>query len=69
MTGGEADRVAWKPTQAPRQHSVQYRPRKALLRRAPLNTLAHIASPSFSNSAFLSSNPTSFKHAHLELLI
>ena len=53
MTGGEQDLVAWKPTQAPRQHSVQYIPRKALLRRAPFRTFAQICSPPFSSSAFL----------------
>ena len=53
MTGGEQDLVAWKPTQAPRQHSVQYMLRKALLRRAPFSTFAHISRPPVSSSAFL----------------
>ena len=53
MTGGEQDLVAWKPTQAPRQHSVQYMLKKALLRRAPLSTFAHISCPPVSSSAFL----------------
>ncbi len=53
MTGGEQDLVVWKPTQAPRQHSVQYMPRKALLLSAPFSTLAQIASPPFSSRAFL----------------
>ena len=53
MTGGEQDLVAWKPTQAPRQHSVQYRPRKALLRSVPFRILPHISRPPFSSSALL----------------
>ena len=53
MTGGEQDLVAWKPTQAPRQHSVQYRPRKALLRSVPFAILPQIARPPSWNSAFL----------------
>ena len=53
MTGGEQDWVAWKPTQAPRQHSVQYIPRKALLLRAPFSTLAHISRPPVCSNAFL----------------
>ena len=53
MTGGEQALVAWKPTQAPRQHSVQYMLRKAALRRAPFSTFAHISRPPVSSSAFL----------------
>ena len=53
MTGGEQDLVVWKPTQAPRQHSVQYMLRKALLLRAPLRTFAQMFSPPSANSAFL----------------
>lgn len=53
MTGGEQDLVAWKPTQAPRQHSVQYMLRKALLRRAPFSTFAQISRPPVFSSAFL----------------
>lgn len=56
MTAGEQDLVVWKPTQAPRQHSVQYMPRKALLLSAPFSTLAQIFSPPFSSRAFLRSN-------------
>ena len=56
MTGGEQDLVVWKPTQAPRQHSVQYMPRKALLLSAPFSTLAQISSPPFSSRAFLQSH-------------
>ena len=53
MTGGEQDWVAWKPTQAPRQQSVQYIPRKALLLRAPFSTLVHISRPPSCSNAFL----------------
>ena len=56
MTGGEQDLVVWKPMQAPRQHSVQYMPRKALLLSAPFSTLAQISSPPFSSRAFLQSH-------------
>ena len=61
MTGGEQDWVVWKPMQAPRQHSVQYSPRKALLLRAPFRTLAQICSPPFSSNAFL--------QAHVRLIL
>ena len=60
ITGGEQDLVAWKPKQAPRQHSVQYMPRKALLLRAPFSTLAQISRPPFSSSAFLPDTHTRF---------
>ena len=53
MTGGEQALVAWKPTQAPRQHSVQYMLRKAALRSAPFSTFAQISRPPVSSSAFL----------------
>ena len=52
MTAGEQDLVVWKPTQAPRQHSVQYMPRKALLLRAPFSTLAQIFSPALLQQSF-----------------
>ena len=53
MTCGAQEPVAWKPRQAPRQHSVQYMARKALLRAAPFSTLAQIAGAPALNSACL----------------
>ena len=53
MTCGAQEPVAWKPRHAPRQHSVQYMARKALLRAAPFSTLPQIAGAPALNSACL----------------